>query len=247
MSYFMPVKYVKEYQKEPVTLWINPAFALRSRVLPYTLPFIASLLLFTQVVIPLVSFTTQESISRPVRSSALGYATGFQDFSFEELEEDNVLGTTTNIYGDDTGTVPEYFYISIPKLGIEEALVETNEETLDPIHALGHYKNSAYPGEVGNTFIYGHSVLPFFYNPDNYKTIFSTLDQLEEGDEILVTYNGRKLKYEVEGKRELKPIDVHPLAEIKPSYLNESTMVLMTCSPAGTKLRRLLIDTVMVN
>lgn len=243
MSDFFPKKYVKAEPSDPLGKQLNLKFTVRSRVLPYALPTMAVFLLSTQVVLPLVSFSTQDKISKPASQSALGYATGFQKFDFNELN-DSVLGTTNDSVQT---TIPEYFYITIPKLRIENALVETNAKTLNPDLALGHYTGSALPGEVGNTFIYGHSVLPFFYNPKNYKTIFSTLHNLEAGDEIIINYNNRTLTYKVEKKQDLKPQDVDPLATIKPAYLNDSTLVLMTCSPAGTKIKRLLVEAILVN
>lgn len=244
MSIFLPRKYVKEEPNDEFVRQVNYKFAVRTKIMPYTLPTIASILLVTQVVLPLVSFTTQDVTVRPVASSALGLATGFQEFEYKELGTKNVLGTSTST--KDKQNIPEFYYISIPKLGIKDALVETNAKSLNPENALGHYTGSSLPGEVGNAFIYGHSVLPMFFNPKNYKTIFSTLHKLEIGDEIFVNYNNKNYTYKVERKRDLYPSDVYPLAEIKPAYMNESTMVLMTCSPPGTKLKRLLIDTVLV-
>lgn len=246
MSYFKPERYVKALPKDPLVTQINYDFTFRSRVLPAVLPILSVLILVTQVIYPLISFTTQEETAKTASQSALGYVTGFQEFEFEELKNSNVLGTST-FPKDIKGNVPEYFEITIPKLGIENALVETNDESLSPDDALGHYKGSSLPGEVGNTFIYGHSVLPWFFNPHNYKTIFSTLDRLEEGDTFYIKYNNRRYTYKVEGKRELKPELVQPLEAIKPAYLNESTVVLMTCSPAGTKLKRLLVDAVLID
>lgn len=244
MGYFQPKRYVKALPTDPLNKQINYNFTFTSRILPTLLPVIAVGLFAWQVAYPLISFTTQEEVSRPASQSALGYATGFQSFSFDELGSKNVLGVTT--ISSNQKTVPEYFYISIPKLNIKDALVETNSATLSPDTALGHYTGSSLPGEVGNTFIYGHSVLPWFYNPKNYKTIFSTLDELEAGDEFSIKYNNRTLKYVVENKRDLKPELVNPLETIKPAYLNESTVILMTCSPAGTKLKRLLVEAVLV-
>jgi sortase A len=89
--------------------------------------------------------------------------------------------------------------------------------------------------------------LPSFYNPKNYKTIFSTLGSLNIGDEFEIEYNNQTYKYRVEEKKTLKPDEVDPLAEFKPKYLNESTVTLMTCSPPGTKFKRLLVNAVMVD
>ncbi|MBI2414300.1 sortase [candidate division WWE3 bacterium] len=157
----------------------------------------------------------------------------------------NSINDVSSVLGaSNTGidiNAPEFYYLTIPKLGISKARVESKPANLDPDKALGHYVGSAFPGEVGNAFIYGHSVLPAFYNPKNYKSIFSTLSSLDVGDKFTIDYNNKTYTYSVEGKKTLKPEQVDPLATFKPGYLSESTVTLMTCSPAGTKLKRLLV------
>lgn len=248
---FKPKIYIKDESFDPIYNQVNVKFVAHTRVIPVIVPVLGLVLLATQVILPLVSYKTYDD-TQVLESSALGYVSGFKAFKFEELKatnsaESQVLGKSTfaDSYAEDVDT-EKFFTISIPKLRIEKALVEINEPTLVPDYALGHYTGSSLPGEPGNSFIYGHSVLPFFYNPNNYKTIFSTLGDLDTGDEFYVTYKGKTLTYKVEGKRQLKPDEVDPLAEIKPEYLNESTMVLMTCWPAGTKYYRLLVDAVLV-
>lgn len=198
------------------------------------------LILGTQVILPLVSFKTQNEPYKSADNTVLGAAIGFRKFEFRELHENEKETATID-------STPEYFYLTIPKLNIENAVIETNSTNLSPEDTLGHYKGSNLPGEPGNTFIYGHSVLPWFYNPKNYKTIFSTLDQLETGDEFTISYKNKQLKYKVEGKEVLYPTSVDPLANWKPSYLNDSTATLMTCWPAGTKTKRLIIKATLVN
>jgi LPXTG-site transpeptidase (sortase) family protein len=198
------------------------------------------LVLGTQVILPLVFFKTQDEVAKPFRSSVLGVATGFNDFEFNELEESaGIIDKSQNI--------PEFFYISIPKLQIEDALVETNSKNLSPETSLGHYNGSSLPGKPGNAFIYGHSVLPWFFNPNNYRTIFSTLGDLNKGDEIKIDYNNRVLTYKVESKEILSPDLVKPLENWKPKFLNESTLTLMTCWPAGTRTKRLLVKAILVD
>ena len=238
MAGFKPRMYVKDYAFDPLYKSINKNFFLKSRVLPIALFVAGIVLMVTQVVFPLVIFKTQDDISKPISNTLLGRATGFGDFAFSELLDPNASQPVEN--------VPIYFYLTIPKLRINKALVETNAPSLSPDTALGHYKGTALPGQIGNAFIYGHSVLPFFYNPKNYKTIFSTLDKLETGDVFYVDYNNQTFTYKVESKIILKPEDVNPLAELKPKYLNESTIVLMSCYPAGTKLKRILVNAVKV-
>jgi len=174
-----------------------------------------------------------------MENTVLGLATGFKDFNFEEIEENN--------FYKENSSIPEYFYITIPKLKIENALVKSEFDGPSPDDFIGHYKGSALPGEVGDSFIYGHSVLPWFFNPKNYKTIFSTLGNLETGDRFTIEYNQRKINYKVEDKVVLSPKEVNPLKTWKPAYLNQPTVSLMTCWPAGTKTNRLIIRAVQEN
>jgi LPXTG-site transpeptidase (sortase) family protein len=234
--------YIKDHSFDPIYKTINPYFYFQSKILSGSLMALGFLILGTQVVLPLVFFKTQNTVAKPIRASVLGVATGYNEFEFSELKTKD--GKTTPVNGRN---VPEYFHITVPKLGIVDAIVETNSENLSPETSLGHYKGSALPGEVGNSFIYGHSVLPWFYNPKNYRTIFSTLDNLQSGDELTINFNNKDLKYKVESKIVLDPEKVNPLADYKPKYLNESTITLMTCYPAGTRAKRLLVNAVLVN
>ena len=237
--------YTKDTTFDPIYKQASKSFYFKSRVLPISLSVLGIVVVITNIIIPLFFFTTQDTTPELVSSTILGTATGFSEFEFKELDYEYT--PTKNEQQTNNGNVPDFFYITIPKLRIKDAKVETNASHLKPDNALGHYPGSALPDKPGNSFIFGHSVLPVFYNPKNYKTIFSTLSTLQKGDRFSVKYNNKVYEYEVESKVELKPELVDPLAEIKPKYLNESTMILMTCSPAGTKLRRLLVNAVQIS
>lgn len=56
-----------------------------------------------------------------------------------------------------------FYTISIPALGIEEATTAIGGEDLSK--NLIHYPGTALPGKIGNSVIFGHSVLPIFFNP----------------------------------------------------------------------------------
>lgn len=233
--------YIKDQSFDPIYKTVNPFFYFQSKVLSGSLVALGFLILATQVALPLLFFKTQDSISKPVRGTVLGIAAGFNDFEYSELK------STEKPTVVDTVNVPEFFTLTIPKLVISEALVETNSTNLSPETSLGHYKGSSLPGQVGNSFIYGHSVLPWFFNPKNYKTIFSTLDNLKIGDEFFINYNNKELKYKVESKETLHPDKVNPIGDLKPKFTNESTVTLMTCYPAGTRAKRLLVNAVLVD
>jgi LPXTG-site transpeptidase (sortase) family protein len=236
----MPLKgstkkvYIKDESFDPIYKSVNFSFLFRSRVLSGLLMSLGFVILGTQVILPLVFFKTQDTVIKPMEKTVLGVATGFKDFDFYEIEENKN-------FQDVSGNVPDFFYISIPKLKIENALVKTEFDGNSPDEFLGHYKGSSLPGTKGDSFIYGHSVLPWFFNPRNYKTIFSTLGNLEIGDQVIIKYKGEELTYKIAEELTVSPSEVKPLASWRPEYLNESTITLMTCWPAGTKSKRLLV------
>jgi LPXTG-site transpeptidase (sortase) family protein len=145
----------------------------------------------------------------------------------------------------DTGDSVIYptFTMTVPRLSITSGLVTSdvmsnNEEIYKPvlIKSMAHYKGSAYPGEEGNVIIYGHSILPSFYNPNNYLSIFSTLDSLQGGDSIQVSWGKESYLYKVEGMEVVDPKDTRVL-----KYKNGKTLTLITCEPPGLATKRLLV------
>jgi len=131
----------------------------------------------------------------------------------------------------------KYYTMSIPRLGIDGATVTIGGEDL--AKSLIHYPGTALPGKVGNGVVFGHSTLPIFFSPTNYKSIFSTLPKLQEGDEIIVSYDGITYKYVVETKFEVLPKDIQVLEQNS----NGSYISLITCVPPGDprKPRRLVV------
>jgi sortase A len=130
-----------------------------------------------------------------------------------------------------------YYTISIPELGIESATVAIGGEDLS--ESVIHFPGTSLPGKRGNSVIFGHSILPVFFNPEDYLSIFSTLPTLEEGDEVYVNYDGIKYKYVVDAIFEVSPDDVQILEQ----NLSESYLTLVTCTPPGDprKPKRLIV------
>jgi sortase A len=124
-----------------------------------------------------------------------------------------------------------HYVISIPKLGIEKATVAIGGNDLSD--NLVQYPGTALPGENGNSVIFGHSILPQFYNPKDYLSIFSTLPTLEKGDEIEVEYDGVTYTYKVETMFEVLPTDI----EVLEQNTSDSFLSLVTCVPPGHPLK----------
>ena len=130
-----------------------------------------------------------------------------------------------------------FYTISIPKLKIENATVAIGGEDLSK--SLIQYPGTALPGRPGNTVIFGHSILPQFYDPKDYLAIFSTLPQLKKGDEITINYDGITYKFKVETLFEISPSDLDVLEQ----GFSEPYVSLVTCVPPGHPLkpRRLIV------
>lgn len=92
------------------------------------------------------------------------------------------------------------------------------------------------PGQVGNTVLSGHSSNDLLDQGD-YKFIFARLDHLDTGDAIFVNYQGKRYTYTVTGKQVVKPTDVSAL--VYPT--TKPILTLITCTPLGTSLNRLLV------
>lgn len=124
-----------------------------------------------------------------------------------------------------------YYTISIPKLGIKDAVTAIGGENLS--ESLIHYPGTALPGKRGNAVIFGHSSLPILFSPTNYDTIFSTLPTLELGDEVIAKYDGVTYRYIIEDMFEVLPTDLEVLAQ----DTSDSFISLITCVPPGHPLR----------
>lgn len=124
-----------------------------------------------------------------------------------------------------------YYTLSIPRLGVKDATVAIGGEDLE--ESLIQYPGTALPGKRGNAVVFGHSILPQFFNPKNYLSIFSTLPTLKKGDDIVVRYDGITYDYIVEELFEVLPTDLEILAQ----NTTDSYVTLITCTPPGDPRR----------
>ncbi|NCN59184.1 hypothetical protein COX03_02075 [Candidatus Woesebacteria bacterium CG22_combo_CG10-13_8_21_14_all_39_10] len=130
-----------------------------------------------------------------------------------------------------------YYNLSISKLKIKDAVVAIGGEDLSK--SLIQYPGTALPGKRGNSVIFGHSVLPIFFNPKEYISIFSTLPTLKIGDDILVNYDNVSFTYRVESIFEVYPTDIQVIQQDN----SDSFLTLVTCVPPGDprKAKRLIV------
>lgn len=202
------------------------------------------------VVIPIISYElfTAPGLQSQIFLSPIPAAGNYQDNAQDNIskKEEYDLSKPQNWFPQAKFTKTReskitHYNLSIPSLNIKEAIVTIGGEDLSK--SLIHYPETALPGELGATVIFGHSVLPQFYNPTNYMTIFSLIPTLELGEEIIIKFDSITYTYKITDKVEVKPDN---LSVLEQPYDNEY-LRLITCTPPGTYLRRGVITAVLIN
>jgi LPXTG-site transpeptidase (sortase) family protein len=122
-------------------------------------------------------------------------------------------------------TAPVGYVSSIQEADIQRALQD----------GVVHYGNTALPGTAGNVAIFGHSSNDW-WEPGNYKFVFVLLDKLTPGDQVTLDYQSKRYVYEVTGSKVVEPTDVGVL-----NPTATPTLTLITCTPPGTSLKRLVV------
>ena len=118
--------------------------------------------------------------------------------------------------------------LRIPKIDLEVALAQgVSNDTLK--YAVGHFEETALPGEVGNCAITGHRNY-------TYGEFFNRLDELEISDVIEIIYGSKLFSYSVTGKEVVEPTQLEVLDQG-----DEVEVTLITCTPIRTGTHRLII------
>ncbi|MBQ1010176.1 class E sortase [Micromonospora sp. M51] len=121
----------------------------------------------------------------------------------------------------------------IPKLDKNWVVVEGVTQA-DIRYAPGHYPASALPGQVGNFSVAGH----------RNRATFWRLDELSEGDAIVVESKTDWYVYRVSQSRIVKPTQVEVVAPVPGEPNKKATkrmLTLTTCNPKFDNYQRLII------
>lgn len=148
---------------------------------------------------------------------------------------------------------PPADFIFIPRLGIRAPVLpaagveylgdwtyieQQIQATLQ--NGVVHFPGTADPGSRGNAFLTGHSSY-YPWDAGRYKDIFALLPKVVVGDDIVIYHDQEKYIYRVSETREVSPKDVDVL---QPT--DDYRLTLMTCTPVGTALRRLIVTAQLV-
>lgn len=207
---------------------------------------VGELVLFIVLFIVLF-FIFYGALSFPVVVSEAQYfwKTKIKDESFGNAQE------VKRIFGPTLPTIPKAEtpkpqqtkeladnHLFIPEINVEVPIifnVDYNNILDNLLDGVAHYNGSALPGQDGNVFITGHSSNYWWVNSP-YNQIFLHLDKLHNGDKIAITYQGVKHTYQVSEILIVNPTDVWVLNKTP-----QPTLTLMTCTPPGTNLKRLIV------
>lgn len=192
----------------------------------------AGVMILTIVIAPIIEY--QGSVS-PKYSKLLSPVIESTENAISESNPQDFTKVSNWFEGETPGSFQNsnvtFYSLSIPKLKIENATVAIGGDDLSK-HLI-QYPGTALPGKRGNAVVFGHSILPIFYNPKDYISIFSTVPSLKKGDEIFVSYDGVEFIYEVDSFIEVFPTDIQILEQDS----SDSFLSLVTCVPPGDPRR----------
>lgn len=134
--------------------------------------------------------------------------------------------------------------LTIVKIGVDAPVVwqVPENQIIDRLHdGVVNIANSGRPDQKpSNTAIIGHSSY-FSWDRGLYKTVFALLDKVAAGDKITLSDDNHLYTYQVKNISVVKPNDVSIL-----NLTNDRLITLITCTPVGTALNRLIVQGVLI-
>lgn len=138
--------------------------------------------------------------------------------------------------------IDPYFSIHIPKIDAKANIVpnidpSNPDEYLEALkRGVAHARGTGFPGQGNNVYLFSHSTNSPL-NFSEYNAVFYLLRKLEAKDKIYVYFLNKKYVYEV--------TDIVVADADDTSWLNDNEqgerLVLQTCDPPGTTLKRLIV------
>lgn len=118
-------------------------------------------------------------------------------------------------------------HLVIPAIGVDKIVVE-GVSLEDLKRGPGHYPDTPMPGQPGNAAIAGHRT--------TYGAPFNRIDELEPGDEILVTTVQGAFRYEVSEQQIVSPEQVEVLED-----KGDNRLTLTACHPKYSASQRIVV------
>ncbi len=136
---------------------------------------------------------------------------------------------------------PRRDMLTIPKINITAPIITAQTDDNEVITGLLDsgvvlYPGSAMFGNDGQTVILGHSA-PAGWPKIKYDWVFSKINELEEGDMVVVTYNYITRYYKVAGSKVVDPKTGMPA-----STVSGNSLMLISCWPPGKDAKRIAVE-----
>ncbi len=118
--------------------------------------------------------------------------------------------------------------IEIPRLGVRAAILEgTDDRALK--YTVGHYPQTANPGEKGNCVLLGHRNYV-------YGHYFRKLNELEAGDKVIIRKGTDTYTYVITESFVVEPEDIWVL-----DATEDAVVTMITCTPVPAYTHRLIV------
>ena len=125
--------------------------------------------------------------------------------------------------------------LEIPRIGVNRIVVEgATAEALKK--GPGHFPETPLPGQLGNAAIAGHRT--------THLHPFLDVDELQPGDEIIVTTLNGRYVYHVTGTEIVAPDDY--AAVIPTTDVTKATLTLVSCTPRYSAKNRIVVRSELV-
>lgn len=162
---------------------------------------------------------------------------------FSPIAKQPIPPLNLEIYPTDMRLIVPRINQNLPVVGVKnENLIARKWEQLESDiqkalrNGVIHYPGTALPGDNGNVVVTGHSSY-YAWDPGRFKDVFALLHDVKMGDKIVVYFNQKKFIYEVNKIKVVWPKDVDVLG---PAPVEQLTLI--TCTPIGTNLKRLIVQ-----
>lgn len=158
----------------------------------------------------------------------------------EDNSINNQSGGAVAAVQENINYLPDPGVLEIPKLGVTAPLIFVEDPAIvqDTLaQGVVHWPGSPLPGQTGQSLILGHSAPPN-WPKIRYEWVFSRISELNPGDEVKVSLDGRNYIFRVTRQIFLErgeEIPTHP-------DLGQSHIYLITCWPPGKDIRRIAVE-----
>lgn len=133
--------------------------------------------------------------------------------------------------------------IEIPSIRIFAPIIipryaDKNSISKDLENGVVYYPGSVLPGQNGQIVVLGHSS-PLNWPKIKYDWVFSNINNLDDGDQIIVNLENKRYVYIVNEKRIIKKGEEISFRQYKENF---NSLILVSCWPPGKDTQRIAVE-----